>query len=160
MSRIIGIDLGTTNSCVSIMDGSQAKVLENAEGARTTPSVVAFLEGDEKLVGQPAKRQAVTNPQDTIFASKRLIGRTFEDPTVKKDITKVPFKIVKSENGEAWVEGKGKKYSPSQISAFVLQKMKETAEKYLGQAVTKAVITVPAYFNDAQRQATKNMLVQ
>jgi molecular chaperone DnaK len=156
MSRVIGIDLGTTNSCVSIMDGSQAKVLENAEGARTTPSVVAFIENDEKLVGQPAKRQAVTNAQDTIFASKRLIGRSFEDESVKKDVNKVPFKIVKSENGEAWVEGKGKKYSPSQISAFVLQKMKETAEKYLGQAVTKAVITVPAYFNDAQRQATKD----
>ena len=156
MSRVIVIDLGTTNSCVSIMDGSQAKVLENAEGARTTPSVVAFIDNDEKLVGQPAKRQAVTNAVDTIFASKRLIGRTFEDETVKKDINKVPFKIVKSENGEAWVEGKGKKYSPSQISAFILQKMKETAEKYLGQAVTKAVITVPAYFNDAQRQATKD----
>ena len=156
MSRVIGIDLGTTNSCVSIMDGSQAKVLENAEGARTTPSVVAFLDNGEKLVGQPAKRQAVTNAVDTIFASKRLIGRSFEDKTVKKDIGKVPFKIVKSENGEAWVEGKGKKYSPSQISAFILQKMKETAEKYLGQAVTKAVITVPAYFNDAQRQATKD----
>ena len=122
MSRVIGIDLGTTNSCVSIMDGSQAKVLENAEGARTTPSVVAFIDNDEKLVGQPAKRQAVTNAVDTIFASKRLIGRTFEDETVKKDINKVPFKIVKSENGEAWVEGKGKKYSPSQISAFILQK--------------------------------------
>jgi len=156
MSKVIGIDLGTTNSCVAIMDGSQAKVLENAEGARTTPSVVAFLEKEEKLVGQPAKRQAVTNAQDTIFASKRLIGRSFEDDTVKKDVIKVPFKIVKSDNGEAWVEGKGKKYSPSQISAFVLQKMKETAEKYLGQAVTKAVITVPAYFNDAQRQATKD----
>ena len=156
MSRVIGIDLGTTNSCVSIMDGSQAKVLENAEGARTTPSVVAFIENGEKLVGQPAKRQAVTNAVDTIFASKRLIGRKFEDETVKKDINKVPFKIVKSENGEAWVEGKGKKYSPSQISAFILQKMKETAEKYLGQSVTKAVITVPAYFNDAQRQATKD----
>ena len=156
MSKVIGIDLGTTNSCVAIMDGSQAKVLENAEGARTTPSVVAFIENDEKLIGQPAKRQAVTNAQDTIFASKRLIGRSFEDDTVKKDISKVPFKIVKSDNGEAWVEGKGKKYSPSQISAFVLQKMKETAEKYLGQAVTKAVITVPAYFNDAQRQATKD----
>jgi len=156
MSRVIGIDLGTTNSCVSIMEGSQAKVLENAEGARTTPSVVAFIENNEKLVGQPAKRQAVTNPQDTIFASKRLIGRSFEDESVKKDINKVPFKIIKSDNGEAWVEGKGKKYSPSQISAFVLQKMKETAEKYLGQAVTKAVITVPAYFNDAQRQATKD----
>jgi molecular chaperone DnaK len=156
MSRVIGIDLGTTNSCVAIMDGSQAKVLENAEGARTTPSVVAFIENDEKLIGQPAKRQAVTNPEDTIFASKRLIGRAFEDETVKKDIGKVPFKIIKSDNGEAWIEGKGKKYSPSQISAFVLQKMKETAEKYLGQAVTKAVITVPAYFNDAQRQATKD----
>ena len=156
MSRVIGIDLGTTNSCVSIMDGSQAKALENVEGARTTPSVVAFLEKDEKLVGQPAKRQAVTNAQDTIFAAKRLIGRSFEDKTVQKDVSKVPFKIVKSEKGEAWVEGKGKKYSPAQISAFILQKMKETAEKYLGQAVTKAVITVPAYFNDAQRQATKD----
>ena len=156
MSKVIGIDLGTTNSCVAIMDGSQAKVLENTEGARTTPSVVAFLENEEKLVGQPARRQAVTNAQDTIFASKRLIGRSFDDETVKKDIGKVPFKIVKSDNNEAWVEGKGKKYSPSQISAFVLQKMKETAEKYLGQAVTKAVITVPAYFNDAQRQATKD----
>jgi len=156
MSRVIGIDLGTTNSCVSIMDGSQAKVLENSEGARTTPSVVAFVDNGEKLVGQPAKRQAVTNPTDTIFAAKRLIGRKFEDKTVKKDIGKVPFKIINSENGEAWIEGKGKKYSPSQISAFVLQKMKETAEKYLGQAVTKAVITVPAYFNDAQRQATKD----
>jgi molecular chaperone DnaK len=156
MSKVIGIDLGTTNSCVAIMDGSQAKVLENAEGARTTPSVVAFLENDEKLVGQPAKRQAVTNAQDTIFAAKRLIGRNFEDETVKKDVGKVPFKIIKSEKNEAWVEGKGQKYSPSQISAFVLQKMKETAEKYLGQAVTKAVITVPAYFNDAQRQATKD----
>ena len=156
MSKVIGIDLGTTNSCVAIMDGSQAKVLENAEGARTTPSVVAFLDNDEKLVGQPAKRQAVTNAQDTVFAAKRLIGRSFEDDTVKKDIGKVPFKIIKSDNNEAWVEGKGKKYSPSQISAFILQKMKETAEKYLGQAVTKAVITVPAYFNDAQRQATKD----
>ena len=156
MSKVIGIDLGTTNSCVAIMDGSQAKVLENTEGARTTPSVVAFLDNEEKLVGQPAKRQAVTNAQDTIFAAKRLIGRSFEDETVKKDISKVPFKIVKSDNNEAWVEGKNKKYSPSQISAFILQKMKETAEKYLGQAVTKAVITVPAYFNDAQRQATKD----
>ncbi|MFL2852718.1 MAG: molecular chaperone DnaK [Candidatus Pelagibacter sp.] len=156
MSKVIGIDLGTTNSCVAIMDGSQAKVLENAEGARTTPSVVAFLENEEKLIGQPAKRQAVTNAQDTIFAAKRLIGRSFEDETVKKDIKRVPYKIIKSDNGEAWLEGKGKKYSPSQISAFVLQKMKETAEKYLGQAVTKAVITVPAYFNDAQRQATKD----
>jgi len=156
MSRVIGIDLGTTNSCVAIMEGSQAKVLENSEGARTTPSIVAFLENNEKLVGQSAKRQAVTNAEDTIFASKRLIGRNFEDSTVKKDINKVPYKIVKSEKGEAWIEAKGEKYSPAQISAFVLQKMKETAEKYLGQAVTKAVITVPAYFNDAQRQATKD----
>ena len=156
MSRVIGIDLGTTNSCVAIMEGSQAKVLENSEGARTTPSIVAFLENNEKLVGQSAKRQAVTNAEDTIFASKRLIGRTFEDNIVKKDIDKVPYKIVKSEKGEAWIEAKGEKYSPAQISAFVLQKMKETAEKYLGQAVTQAVITVPAYFNDAQRQATKD----
>ncbi len=156
MSKIIGIDLGTTNSCVAIMEGSQAKVLENAEGARTTPSVVAFTEDKEKLIGQPAKRQAVTNPENTIFAVKRLIGRNFEDPTVKKDIEAAPFKIVNSEKGDAWIEAKGEKYSPSQISAFILQKMKETAEKYLGQAVTKAVITVPAYFNDAQRQATKD----
>ena len=156
MSKIIGIDLGTTNSCVSIMEGSQPKVLENAEGARTTPPVVAFTEDGEKLVGQPAKRQAVTNPENTIFAVKRLIGRSFEDPTVKKDIAAAPFKIVNSEKGDAWIEAKGEKYSPSQISAFILQKMKETAEKYLGQEVTKAVITVPAYFNDAQRQATKD----
>mgnify|MGYP001174703400 FL=1 len=156
MSKIIGIDLGTTNSCVAIMEGTQAKVLENAEGARTTPSVVAFTEENEKLIGQPAKRQAVTNPENTIFAVKRLIGRNFEDPTVKKDIEAAPFKIVNSEKGDAWIEAKGEKYSPSQISAFILQKMKETAEKYLGQAVTKAVITVPAYFNDAQRQATKD----
>ncbi|MDA9860789.1 molecular chaperone DnaK [Candidatus Pelagibacter sp.] len=156
MSKIIGIDLGTTNSCVSIMEGTQPKVLENAEGARTTPSVVAFTEDGEKLVGQPAKRQAVTNPENTIFAVKRLIGRSFEDPTVKKDIAAAPFKIVNSEKGDAWIEARGEKYSPSQISAFILQKMKETAEKYLGQEVTKAVITVPAYFNDAQRQATKD----
>jgi len=156
MSKIIGIDLGTTNSCVAIMEGSQAKVLENAEGARTTPSVVAFTEENEKLIGQPAKRQAVTNPENTIFAVKRLIGRNFDDPTVKKDIEAAPFKIVNSEKGDAWIEAKNEKYSPSQISAFILQKMKETAEKYLGQAVTKAVITVPAYFNDAQRQATKD----
>jgi molecular chaperone DnaK len=156
MSKIIGIDLGTTNSCVAIMEGTQAKVLENAEGARTTPSVVAFTEENEKLIGQPAKRQAVTNPENTIFAVKRLIGRNFEDPTVKKDIEAAPFKIVNSEKGDAWIEAKGEKYSPSQISAFILQKMKETAEKYLGQSVTKAVITVPAYFNDAQRQATKD----
>tara|TARA_A100001011_G_scaffold149830_1_gene158106 strand:+ start:1872 stop:3797 length:1926 start_codon:yes stop_codon:yes gene_type:complete len=156
MSKIIGIDLGTTNSCVAIMEGAQAKVLENAEGARTTPSVVAFTEENEKLIGQPAKRQAVTNPENTIFAVKRLIGRNFDDPTVKKDIESAPFKIVNSEKGDAWIEAKNQKYSPSQISAFILQKMKETAEKYLGQAVTKAVITVPAYFNDAQRQATKD----
>ncbi len=156
MSKVIGIDLGTTNSCVAIMEGTQAKVLENAEGARTTPSVVAFTESDEKLIGQPAKRQAVTNPQNTIFAVKRLIGRNFEDPSVKKDVDSAPFKIVNSEKGDAWIEAKGQKYSPSQISAFILQKMKETAEKYLGQEVTKAVITVPAYFNDAQRQATKD----
>ena len=156
MSKIIGIDLGTTNSCVAIMEGSQAKVLENAEGARTTPSVVAFTEDKEKLIGQPAKRQAVTNPENTIFAVKRLIGRNFDDATVKKDIEAAPFKIIKSDKGDAWIESKKEKYSPSQISAFILQKMKETAEKYLGQAVTKAVITVPAYFNDAQRQATKD----
>ena len=156
MSKVIGIDLGTTNSCVAIMEGAQPKVLENAEGARTTPSVVAFTEENEKLIGQPAKRQAVTNPENTIFAVKRLIGRNFEDPTVKKDIQSAPFKIVNSEKSDAWIEAKGQKYSPSQISAFILQKMKETAEKYLGQEVTKAVITVPAYFNDAQRQATKD----
>jgi len=156
MSRVIGIDLGTTNSCVAIMEGKQAKVIENAEGQRTTPSVVAFLDKDERLVGQPAKRQAVTNPDNTIFAAKRLIGRTFDDQSVKKDVEKVPFKIVKSDKNDAWIEARGKKYSPSQISAFILQKMKETAEKHLGQPVTKAVITVPAYFNDAQRQATKD----
>ena len=156
MSKVIGIDLGTTNSCVAVMEGTQAKVLENAEGARTTPSVVAFTDGDEKLVGQPAKRQAVTNPENTIFAVKRLIGRNFEDPTVKKDVETAPFKIVNSDKGDAWIEAKGTKYSPSQISAFTLQKMKETAEKYLGQEVKQAVITVPAYFNDSQRQATKD----
>ena len=156
MSKVIGIDLGTTNSCVAIMDGTQAKVLENAEGARTTPSVVAFTENDEKLIGQPAKRQAVTNPENTVFAVKRLIGRNFDDPSVKKDIETSPFNIVNSDKGDAWIEAKGNKYSPSQISAFTLQKMKETAEKYLGQEVTKAVITVPAYFNDAQRHATKD----
>ncbi len=156
MSKIIGIDLGTTNSCVAIMEGSQPKVLENAEGARTTPSVVAFTDDSEKLIGQPAKRQAVTNPENTIFAVKRLIGRNFDDPTVKKDVEAAPFKIINSEKGDAWIEAKSEKYSPSQISAFILQKMKETAEKYLGQTVSKAVITVPAYFNDAQRQATKD----
>jgi len=156
MSRVIGIDLGTTNSCVAIMDGKQAKVLENAEGARTTPSVVAFGENDEILVGQSAKRQAVTNPENTLFAVKRLMGRSFEDKSVKKEIARVSYKIIKSDNNDAWLESRGKKYSPSQISAFILQKMKETAEKYLGQEVTKAVITVPAYFNDSQRQATKD----
>ena len=156
MSKVIGIDLGTTNSCVAIMEGTQAKVLENAEGARTTPSVVAFSDTDEKLVGQPAKRQAVTNPENTLFAVKRLIGRNFDDETVKKDIQSAPFKIIKADNNDAWIETRGKKYSPSQISAFILQKMKETAEKYLGQEVKKAVITVPAYFNDSQRQATKD----
>ena len=156
MSKVIGIDLGTTNSCVSVMEGTQPKVLQNAEGAWTTPSVVAFTDNNEKLVGQAAKRQAVTNPENTIFAVKRLIGRNFEDDTVKKDIESSTFKIVKSEKGDAWLEIKGQKYSPSQISAFILQKMKVTAEKYLGQEVTKAVITVPAYFNDAQRQATKD----
>ncbi len=156
MSKVIGIDLGTTNSCVAVMEGTQAKVLENAEGARTTPSVVAFTEEGEKLIGQPAKRQAVTNPENTIFAVKRLIGRNFDDPTVKKDVETAPFKIVNSDKGDAWIEAKGQKYSPSQISAFTLQKMKETAEKYLGSEVKQAVITVPAYFNDAQRQATKD----
>jgi len=156
MSKVIGIDLGTTNSCVAIMDGTQAKVLENAEGARTTPSIVAFGENKEKLVGQPAKRQAVTNPENTIFAVKRLMGRNFDDANVKKDIQTAPFKIIKADNDDAWIESRGEKYSPSQISAFILQKMKETAEKYLGQEVTKAVITVPAYFNDSQRQATKD----
>jgi len=156
MSRVIGIDLGTTNSCVAIMEGSQAKVLENTEGTRTTPSVVAFGENNEKLVGQAAKRQAVTNPENTLFAVKRLVGRNFDDESVKKDISKVPYKIVKADNNDAWLEARDKKYSPSQISAFILQKMKETAEKYLGQEVTKAVITVPAYFNDSQRQATKD----
>ncbi len=156
MSKVIGIDLGTTNSCVAVMEGTQAKVLENAEGARTTPSVVAFADEGEKLIGQPAKRQAVTNPENTIFAVKRLIGRNFDDPTVKKDVETAPFKIVNSDKGDAWIEAKGQKYSPSQISAFTLQKMKETAEKYLGSEVKQAVITVPAYFNDAQRQATKD----
>ena len=156
MSRVIGIDLGTTNSCVAVMEGTQAKVLENAEGARTTPSVVAFGENNEKLVGQAAKRQAVTNPENTLFAVKRLIGRNFDDESVKKDVSKAPYKIIKAENNDAWLEARNKKYSPSQISAFILQKMKETAEKYLGQEVKQAVITVPAYFNDSQRQATKD----
>ncbi|MEO0621072.1 MAG: molecular chaperone DnaK [Pseudomonadota bacterium] len=156
MSKVIGIDLGTTNSCVAIMDGANPKVVENAEGARTTPSMVAFSEDGERLVGQPAKRQAVTNPENTLFAVKRLIGRRHKDPTVSKDKGMVPFKIVEGKNGDAWVEARGEKYSPSQISAYVLQKMKETAESYLGETVSKAVITVPAYFNDAQRQATKD----
>jgi molecular chaperone DnaK len=156
MAKVIGIDLGTTNSCVAVMDGKDAKVIENAEGARTTPSMVAFTDDGERLVGQPAKRQAVTNPTNTLFAVKRLIGRRYEDPTVEKDKGLVPYHIVKGDNGDAWVEAQGKKSSPSQISAMVLQKMKETAESYLGEKVEKAVITVPAYFNDAQRQATKD----
>jgi len=156
MAKVIGIDLGTTNSCVAVMDGANAKVIENAEGARTTPSMVAFSKDGERLIGQPAKRQAVTNPENTLFAVKRLIGRRFDDAVVAKDKNLVPFKIVKADNGDAWVEADGDKYSPSQISAMVLQKMKETAESYLGETVTQAVITVPAYFNDSQRQATKD----
>ena len=156
MAKVIGIDLGTTNSCVAVMDGKDAKVIENAEGARTTPSIVAFTGDGERLVGQPAKRQAVTNPENTLFAIKRLIGRRFDDPVTKKDQGLVPYKIINGDNGDAWVEAEGKKQSPSQISAMILQKMKETAEAYLGEKVEKAVITVPAYFNDAQRQATKD----
>ena len=156
MGKVIGIDLGTTNSCVAVMEGSQAKVIENAEGARTTPSQVAFTAAGERLIGQAAKRQAVTNPENTFFAIKRLVGRRFEDPMVKKDMGLVPYKIVKADNGDAWVDSRGEKSSPSQISAFILQKMKETAESYLGETVSDAVITVPAYFNDAQRQATKD----
>jgi molecular chaperone DnaK len=156
MAKVIGIDLGTTNSCVAVMEGSTPKVIENSEGSRTTPSIVAFTEDGERLVGQPAKRQAVTNPERTFFAIKRLIGRTFADPMTQKDIGLVPYKIIKAANGDAWVTAGGKQYSPSQISAFILTKMKETAEAYLGQPVTQAVITVPAYFNDAQRQATKD----
>jgi molecular chaperone DnaK len=156
MAKIIGIDLGTTNSCVAVMEGSTPKVIENAEGARTTPSIVAFTDDGERLVGQPAKRQAVTNPDKTFFAIKRLIGRTFDDPMTKKDMALVPYQIKRAGNGDAWVTASGKDYSPSQISAFTLQKMKETAEAYLGTPVTQAVITVPAYFNDAQRQATKD----
>ncbi len=156
MAKVIGIDLGTTNSCVAVMEGSAPKVIENAEGARTTPSQVAFTKDKERLVGQPAKRQAVTNPENTIFAVKRLIGRGFNDPMTQKDMALVPYKIVKGPNGDAWVGAGGEDYSPSQISAFILQKMKETAEAYLGETVTQAVITVPAYFNDAQRQATKD----
>ncbi|ESY68029.1 MAG: molecular chaperone DnaK [Mesorhizobium sp.] len=156
MAKVIGIDLGTTNSCIAIMDGKEPKVIENAEGARTTPSIVAISGDGERLVGQPAKRQAVTNPENTIFAVKRLIGRRYDDPVTEKDKKLVPYKIVKGDNGDAWVEAGGKKQSPSQISAMILQKMKETAEAYLGEKVEKAVITVPAYFNDAQRQATKD----
>jgi molecular chaperone DnaK len=156
MARVIGIDLGTTNSAVAVMEGGKPKVIENAEGARTTPSIVAFTKDGERLIGQPAKRQAVTNPDNTVFAVKRLIGRRFDDPITKKDTELVPYHIVKGPNGDAWVQAGGKEYSPSQISAFILQKMKETAEAYLGETVTQAVITVPAYFNDAQRQATKD----
>jgi molecular chaperone DnaK len=156
MGKVIGIDLGTTNSCVAVMDGKSPKVIENAEGMRTTPSIVAFTNDGERLVGQPAKRQAVTNPENTIFAVKRLIGRRYDDPTVEKDKKLVPYKINKASNGDAWVEASGQTYSPSQVSAFILQKMKETAEAHLGQKVEQAVITVPAYFNDAQRQATKD----
>jgi len=156
MAKIIGIDLGTTNSCVAVMDGKDPKVIENSEGVRTTPSMVAFGEDSERTTGLPAKRQAVTNPENTLFAVKRLMGRRFDDPMVKKDKNLVPYNIVKAENGDAWVEARSEKYSPSQISAFILQKMKETAESYLGENVTQAVITVPAYFNDAQRQATKD----
>ena len=156
MGKVIGIDLGTTNSCVAVMEGGKPKVIENAEGARTTPSIVAFAKDGERLIGQPAKRQAVTNPENTIFAVKRLIGRRFDDPMTKKDMGLVPYTIVKGKTGDAWVKAGGEDYSPSQISAFTLQKMKETAESYLGETVTQAVITVPAYFNDAQRQATKD----
>ncbi len=156
MAKVIGIDLGTTNSCVAVMEGATPKVIENSEGARTTPSIVAFTDDGERLVGQPAKRQAVTNPERTFFAIKRLIGRSFEDPMTKKDMSLVPYKIIRGPNGDAWVTADGKQYSPSQISAFILQKMKETAEAHLGGPVTQAVITVPAYFNDAQRQATKD----
>ena len=156
MGKVIGIDLGTTNSCVSVMDGKTARVIENSEGARTTPSIVGFAENGERLVGQSAKRQGITNPENTLFASKRLIGRSFKDPMTQKDMSLVPYKIVESDKGDAWVEARNEKYSPSQVSAFILQKMKETAEAYLGEPVTEAVITVPAYFNDAQRQATKD----
>ncbi|MFY0701019.1 MAG: Hsp70 family protein, partial [Bermanella sp.] len=156
MGKIIGIDLGTTNSCVSVLDGDKTRVIENAEGDRTTPSIIAYAEDGEILVGQPAKRQAVTNPTNTLFAIKRLIGRRFEDDVVQKDIKMVPYAITKADNGDAWVEVKGEKYAPPQISAEILKKMKKTAEDFLGESVTEAVITVPAYFNDAQRQATKD----
>jgi len=156
MGKIIGIDLGTTNSCVAVMDGGEAKVIENAEGDRTTPSIIAYANDGEVLVGQPAKRQAVTNPDNTLFAIKRLIGRQFGDDVVQKDIKMVPYKIVKADNGDAWVEANGEKMSPPQISAQTLKKMKKTAEDFLGEPVTEAVVTVPAYFNDSQRQATKD----
>ncbi|MGB1069593.1 MAG: Hsp70 family protein, partial [Henriciella sp.] len=156
MGKIIGIDLGTTNSCVAVMDGGDAKVIENSEGARTTPSVVAFTDGGERLIGMPARRQAVTNPDFTFYAIKRLIGRTFDDPTAQKDKELSPFEIVKGPNNDAWVKGRDKDYAPQEISAFILTKMKETAEAFLGEKVEQAVITVPAYFNDAQRQATKD----
>src|SRR6195952_3657346 len=156
MAKAIGIDLGTTNSCVAVMEGSKARVIENAEGARTTPSMVAFTDDNEGRVGQPAKRQSITNPENTVYAIKRLIGRRYDDPITEKDKTMLPSHIVRGDNGDPWVEIKGKKYSPSQISAFILTKMKETAEANLGSTVTQAVITVPAYFNDAQRQATKD----
>src|SRR4051812_355567 len=157
MAKVIGIDLGTTNSCVAVMEGSAPKVIENAEGARTTPSIIAFAPDGERLAGQPAKRQGVTNPEFTFFAIKRLIGRRFDDPMTQKDMGMVPYKIVKADNGDAWVQGRdNRKYSPSEISAFILTKIKETAEAHLGEKVTQAVITVPAYFNDAQRQATKD----
>src|SRR4051794_22830859 len=156
MGKIIGIDLGTTNSCVAIMEGGQPKVIENSEGSRTTPSIVAYQEDGEILVGAPAKRQAVTNPQNTIYAVKRLIGRKFDEGEVQKDINMMPYKIIKADNGDAWIEVRGKKLAPPQISAEVVRKMKKTAEDYLGHEVTEAVITVPAYFNDTQRQATKD----
>ena len=156
MGKVIGIDLGTTNSCVAVMEGSAPKVIENAEGMRTTPSIVAFTADGQRLVGVAAKRQAVTNPENTFHATKRLIGRRFDDDATKKDIKVLPYKVIRANNGDAWVEARGQKYSPSQIGAFVLQKMKETAEAYLGETVTQAVITVPAYFNDSQRQATQD----
>ena len=156
MGKVIGIDLGTTNSCVAVLEGKDAKVIENSEGDRTTPSIIAYTDDGEILVGQSAKRQAVTNPHNTLYAIKRLIGRRFEDKVVQKDISMVPYKIVKADNGDAWVEAQGKKMAPPEVSARVLQKMKSTAEDYLGEKVTEAVITVPAYFNDSQRQATKD----
>jgi molecular chaperone DnaK len=156
MGKIIGIDLGTTNSCVSVLEGGKPRVIENAEGGRTTPSIVAYADDNEVLVGQSAKRQAVTNPTNTLFAVKRLIGRRFEDDVVQKDIKMVPYSIVKADNGDAWVQAKDEKMAPPQVAAEVLRKMKKTAEEYLGESVTEAVITVPAYFNDSQRQATKD----